>query len=124
MKILLDTHIFLWALSDPERLTASEHRHLLDERHQLYISSITIAEIQIKVSIGKLHFPSNPVEMITLSGFNPLDFTGDDALALSKLPFHHRDPFDRMLVSQAINRDLPILTRDKRIGQYDCRIVG
>lgn len=123
MKLLLDTHLFLWAIAEPERLPR-EHRLKVESRaNVVYVSSISVAEIMIKASIGKLAVNFDPVEQISEAGFEPLAFTGRDALRLMSLPFHHRDPFDRMLISQSMETDIPILTEDAMFGRYDCRLA-
>jgi PIN domain nuclease of toxin-antitoxin system len=89
----------------------------------IYISSISIAEIMIKASLGKLKVDFDPVEEAEKCGFELLDFSGRDALRLSGLPFHHRDPFDRMLISQSMATGTPIMTEDSKFRLYDCRII-
>ncbi|MCW8963853.1 MAG: type II toxin-antitoxin system VapC family toxin, partial [Gammaproteobacteria bacterium] len=97
MKIIIDTHVFLWALADSSRLSDKRIMELESQANIIYVSSITIAELMIKTSIGKLHIDFDPVDLAIQSGFELLDFTGNDALLLKDLPFHHKDPFDRML---------------------------
>ena len=82
-----------------------------------------ISEIAIKASLGKLELGFDPMDAAERSGFEMLDFSAKDALLLKDLPFHHRDPFDRMLITQAISRKLIIATQDSIIGQYDCRTL-
>jgi len=77
----------------------------------------------MKASIGKLEVDFDPIKIAKKSGFELLDFTAEDALALKELPFHHKDPFDRMLISQAINRKYALLTDDAKMAKYDCRLV-
>jgi PIN domain nuclease of toxin-antitoxin system len=77
----------------------------------------------IKSSIGKLDCSFNPVELAETSGFELLDFTAEDALLLKDLPFHHKDPFDRMLISQSILNNFPIITDDQKFEFYDCKII-
>ena len=123
MKIIIDTHIFLWALSDPSRIAKQKLKELKSLANTIYVSSITVAEIMIKASIGKLNIEFDPVELALQSGFELLDFSGKDALLLQNLPFHHKDPFDRMLISQSISNKYPIMTDDNKFKLYDCRIV-
>jgi PIN domain nuclease of toxin-antitoxin system len=78
----------------------------------------------IKSSLGKLKFSFNPVEKAIESGFEFLDFRAGDAILLGALPFHHRDPFDRMLVAQSINNNYPLVSNDKKLSSYKCRIIG
>ncbi len=123
MKIILDTHIFLWALSEPDRLTEKHRFEIETLSNIIYVSSISIAEIMIKSSIGKLEVNFDPAEMAKESGFELLDFTAADATILKDLTFHHRDPFDRMLISQGVANKMKIMTVDKKFNLYDCRLV-
>lgn len=123
MKILLDTHIFLWAISAPDHIPPDERWKVESLANTVCVSSISIAEIMIKASIGKLTVDFDPCEQVLRAGFEPLDFTGRDALRLKSLPFHHRDPFDRMLISQSMETGIPILTKDPVFRCYECRLV-
>lgn len=123
MKLLLDTHIFLWALSEPNRLSQKQVIAMEDPTNTVYVSSISITEIAIKASLGKLELVFDPLDAAEKSGFEMLDFSAKDALILKDLPFHHRDPFDRMLITQAISRKLIIATQDSIIDRYDCQIL-
>ncbi|PCJ23177.1 MAG: PIN domain nuclease [SAR86 cluster bacterium] len=123
MDIIIDTPIYLWALSDPEKLTPNFRAELETPTNTIFVSAITVAEIMIKSSIGKLDVSFDPEEMATRSGFELLDFSAKDALPLKELPFHHRDPFDRMLISQGISRDYNLMTQDPKFGMYDCKLL-
>ena len=123
MKLLLDTHIFLWALSEPNRLSQKQVIAMEEPTNTVYVSSISITEIAIKASLGKLELVFDPLDAAEKSGFEMLDFSAKDALILKDLPFHHRDPFDRMLITQAISRKLMIATQDSIIYQYDCQTL-
>ena len=123
MKLLLDTHTFLWALSEPNRLSKKQIAAMEDPTNKVYLSSISITEIAIKASLGKLELVFDPLDAAEKSGFEMLDFSAKDALILKDLPFHHRDPFDRMLITQAISRKLMIATQDSIIDRYDCQIL-
>lgn len=123
MKILIDTHIFLWALADPSRINDGKRVELETLANTIYVSSISIAEIMIKSSIGKLKVEYDPVEMVRQSGFELLDFRGQDALLLKNMPFHHKDPFDRMLIAQSIANGYYLMTEDYKFSAYDCRLL-
>ena len=123
MKIIIDTHIYLWALAEPNRINSNRRKELETRANIIFVSSITIAEIMIKSSIGKLEIDFNPVEMAEKSGFEILDFSGKEALFLQELPFHHKDPFDRMLISQSIANNYPIMTGDSKFKKYDCQVI-
>ena len=123
MKIIIDTHILLWALADPSRITKQKLRELESPSNVIYVSSITVAELMIKSSIGKLQINFDPIDLAQQSGFELLDFSSQDALQLKDLPFHHRDPFDRMLISQSIARKYPLMTDDENIRLYQCQVM-
>ena len=123
MKILVDTHIFLWAAASPERLSA-KHLDLLESRsNMIFVSAVSVAEIAIKVSLKKLEFNADINEQIEAAGFEPLAFKGSDASLLADLPFHHKDPFDRMLIAQAQNRGLKLMSEDSKFQQYACELL-
>ena len=123
MKILLDTHIFLWALGNPSKLSDKQLFEIEALSNIICVSSISIAEIMIKSSIGKLVVDFDPIEMVKKSGFELLDFTAKDAVLLKDLPFHHRDPFDRMLICQGLVNKMRIMTADEKFQLYDCKLV-
>ena len=123
MKIIIDTHIFLWAISEPEKLSKKKKKAIKTLANTIYVSSVTITELMIKASIGKLQIDFDPIMIAKESGFEILDFSGEDALALQKMPFHHKDPFDRMLISQAINRKFYLMSDDNKFTAYDCKLL-
>ncbi|XCN74141.1 MAG: type II toxin-antitoxin system VapC family toxin [Candidatus Electrothrix aestuarii] len=123
MKLLIDTHIFLWALADPSRINDDKRAELETLANTIYVSSVSIAEIMIKSSIGKLKVEYDPVEMVRQSGFELLDFRGQEALLLKNMPFHHKDPFDRMLIAQSIANGYYLMTEDSKFSAYDCRLL-
>lgn len=126
MKILLDTHTFLWLHSDPERL--GEHLTLLeDRRNELLVSAVSSWEIAIKYELGRLALPEPPEryvpERLRRMGATPLTIEHTHALAVAGLPRLHRDPFDRLLVAQAGLLDVAILTADPEIARYPVRTL-
>ena len=123
MKIIIDTHIFLWALSDPQRIHKDKLTQIETQANIVYVSSISIAEMMIKASIGKLDVAFKPREMVEECGFESLDFRGEDALQLKNMPFHHRDRFDRMLSAQSLANQYPIVTDDRKFLAYDCKLI-
>ena len=123
MNILIDTHIFLWALSAPSKINVQKRAELETLSNTVYVSSITIAEMMIKASIGKLRIDFDPVDLAKQSGFELLDFSGRDASLLQAMPFHHKDPFDRMLIAQSITHKCHIMTDDKKFSLYECRML-
>ena len=123
MNILIDTHIFLWALTNPDNLTAEQTTVLQNPHNHIYVSAMSITEIIIKASIGKLDVNFDPVAIAKQSGFNLLDYRAEDALFLIELPLHHKDPFDRMLIAQAKANDMAIMTNDSLFRLYDCELI-
>ena len=123
MNIIIDTHIFLWALSTPSKLGGSKRSALEDLSNTIYVSSITVTELMIKASLGKIRIDFNPVEMATETGFALMDFSADAALLLREMPFHHNDPFDRMLIAQSIVENCHLMTDDSKIMQYSCKVI-
>ena len=122
MKLLLDTCTFLWLDLDLRRLPARVRHMCADEGNQLFFSAVSAWEISVKHSRGSLSLPASPREYVTgcraASGIISIRFREDDAFHLSKLPAIHKDPFDRMLICQAIARGLTILTPDENIAKY------
>ena len=123
MNIIIDTHIFLWALAEPLKLSDEKRSALEDLSNTIYISAVSITELMIKASIGKLRIDFNPVAKAEESGFALLDFSAEAALLLKDMPFHHKDPFDRMLIAQSISCNYPIMTEDSKIALYNCRVL-
>ena len=123
MNIIIDTHIFLWALSEPLKINDKKRSMLEDLSNTIYVSAISIAELMLKASIEKLKIDFNPVTLARESGFSLLDFSADAALLLKEMPFHHKDPFDRMLIAQSLANGYPIMTEDPKIALYECRVL-
>lgn len=123
MKLILDTHVLLLALSEPERLDRGRRQLIEDRSNAIYVSSVSAAEIAIKSSIGKLAFAGDLLALVEETGFEWIDLSAAEAARLQTLPFHHRDPFNRMLICQALERDLPIMTGDAMFERYGCGVV-
>lgn len=119
---LIDTHILLWHMTGSERLQ-KHHGDILKNSDNLLVSVATIWEISIKASIRKLPMPDDLLEQIHSSNIDILPISPEHALAVSNLPQHHRDPFDRMLIAQARLEKLTIMTMDKHIRLYDVATV-
>ena len=120
MRLLLDTHTFLWALTQNNGLSADAQNVLLDAENDLYLSSISCYEIAYKFCIGKLPgydiVAENPVLYAMKLGTQPLGFTAKHAVVAGSLEWPHRDPFDRMLAAQAIVEKLVLVTADKEFA--------
>ncbi len=123
MKIIIDTHTFLWAISEPDKISPRKRQALETAANIIYVSSISIVELMIKSSLGKLQVNFDPVEIAEQSGFELLDFSAQDAMQLKHMPFHHKDPFDRMLIAQSNARGFALMTDDQKFRLYDCKLV-
>ena len=118
MRLLLDTHVFLWAITDSRKLKADARQKLTAAR-EVYVSAASIWELAIKVRLGKLHGdPRQIAEAIEPSGFIELPVTSEHAASVALLPLHHSDPFDRLLVAQALTEPLVLLTADRKLVAY------
>jgi len=124
LKIIIDTHIFLWAISSPNRLNSNYQAELETRANAVFLSAISVAELMIKSSLGKLEVKFDPVAIAIETGFQLLPFSGEDALQLKDLPFHHRDPFDRMLIAQALSNNYAIMTDDSMFSHYPCKLIA
>ena len=122
MKLLLDTHIFLWLIDNDHRLSKQYRQVLQDPRNEKYLSVVSIWECAIKYQIGKLDFPSSPETYLPQERRKHLIKTltvDENSIApLVKLPPIHKDPFDRLIIAQALQHDLVIMTEDKLILAY------
>jgi PIN domain nuclease of toxin-antitoxin system len=118
MRLLLDTHVVLWELGGT-RTVGPGAQEALERATELLFSVVSFAEIGVKAAVGKLVVPRDIHEHITRTGIRILDLTPSHGLGVAELPMHHRDPFDRLLVSQARSEGLTVLTADPRIAEYD-----
>jgi PIN domain nuclease of toxin-antitoxin system len=124
MKILLDTHTFLWFINDSPELS-NNAANLLESDVDLVLSMVSLWEIAIKISLNKLTLSkSNEYErfipqQLTLNNIEVLNLTLEHLTVLSKLPLHHRDPFDRLLIAQAMSENLQIISVDTKFDSYE-----
>lgn len=121
MKLLLDTHILIWAAETPERLSKIARALIADPENSLLFSPISLWEIAIKQGLGRENFDIDPrlVRRELLDAdYQELPVTGDHAVAVAGLPPIHKDPFDRLLIAQAMIEGITLLTADSRMGEY------
>jgi PIN domain nuclease of toxin-antitoxin system len=122
MRLLLDTHVWLWLQHGPTTLAAATLAELEDPQHELYLSAASAWEIAIKFAAGRLGLTAPPAryvpERMVLSGTKPLPILPVHALAVADLPNHHRDPFDRLLVAQALHESMTLVSRDRKLEPY------
>lgn len=127
MKALLDTHAFIWWVTDDARLSSTAHGIIADESNVLFLSAASAWEIVIKVRLGKLNLPEPPETYIpsrlTMNRFESLPIQMVHALQVVNLPDFHRDPFDRIIIAQSQVEKMPIVTVDTKITQYPVNVI-
>lgn len=127
MKVLVDTHTFLWNIIADHRSSAKAKQILRSDDHELVFSLVSLWEIAIKIKTGKLNTIGSSVSYIrnemNAYGMELLPIRYEHILALEHLPHHHSDPFDRLLIAQATAESLPILTADKIFKSYNVKLV-
>lgn len=127
MRVLLDTHTFLWWITDDPQLSPRVRKIISDGSNELFLSAASGWEIAIKVQLGRLQLPDEPGRFISgqlaINAIQSLPIQMSHALYIYTLPNYHRDPFDRMLIAQAQLEGLPILTADTQIAQYKVEVI-
>jgi PIN domain nuclease of toxin-antitoxin system len=127
VKILLDTHAFLWLVSDHSRLSDKAKAVFLDNSNDLYLSAVSGFEIAVKHGLGKLKLSESPMDFVSRRIENnnliELPITMEHATNLQNLPLIHRDPFDRLLISQSMVESIPLLSADKQISAYSIECI-
>ncbi|MFQ6042809.1 MAG: type II toxin-antitoxin system VapC family toxin [Candidatus Poribacteria bacterium] len=121
MDLILDTHAFIWFVNGDKNLTTKAREVIENPSNFSYISIASLWEMAIKISLGKLEikYPFEQVlTQIYENGFEILPITFEDTLVISELPFHHRDPFDRLIVAQAMTEGMTIISKDKSFDDY------
>jgi PIN domain nuclease of toxin-antitoxin system len=123
MRLLLDTHIFCWSFYEPKRLSRKALK-AMREAEEILVSAASLWEICIKVRLGKMNAdPHELFDQIRANGFRELPVLSKHALFVAGLPMHHNDPFDRLLVAQAISEAVHLLTADPRLQPYSRLVV-
>lgn len=122
MKLLLDTHSFLWFIGGDERLSLTARALIEDATNDVFLSVASLWEMAIKISLGRLQF-AQPFEtlisqQISVNRITVLNITISHTAKVAVLPFHHRDPFDRLLAAQALVEQMPIVSRDPEFDAY------
>ena len=127
MKALMDTHVFLWWITDDRRLPISVRGIIADGGNELLLSAASCWEIAIKANLGRIALPKRPdifiPDQMALNAVQGLPVQASHALHIFNLPHLHRDPFDKMLVAQSQMEGLPIITSDPLIAQYNVKVV-
>ncbi|HWX46391.1 MAG TPA: type II toxin-antitoxin system VapC family toxin [Solirubrobacteraceae bacterium] len=123
MRLLADTHAALWLLGEDKRLSRRADELLTDATNEVLLSAAVVWEVAIKRSLGKLDAPDGFARQLLDSGAVPLPISIDHARAVCSLPWHHRDPFDRLLVAQATLEDAVLVSHDGRLSPYRVRVA-
>jgi PIN domain nuclease of toxin-antitoxin system len=127
MKLLLDTHALIWFISGDKRLGKQAKEAFLNQNNMLFFSKVSLWEITIKISLGKLVLAERWLTLIekemASNGIQWLEIEIDHLKILADLPFHHRDPFDRLLISQAISESMSIVSIDSQFSEYPLDII-
>ncbi|MEX1115803.1 MAG: type II toxin-antitoxin system VapC family toxin [Akkermansiaceae bacterium] len=120
---MLDSHALLWALTAPEKLSTDAVREIAAAENSVYFSPASVWELEIKRARGKLDVPDDWFDSVERSRFVELPIRSNHAKAVGRLPWHHRDPFDRMLIAQALVDDLRLVTRDRLAAAYGVKVL-
>ena len=123
MRLLLDAHSFLWWVTASERLTETARNAITDSHNDVVIGIGALWEIGIKRTLGKVHFPFDFEEVLGAENFGILPIAFTHLSVLDRLPLHHRDPFDRLLISQSLAERIPIVTGDREFAAYGVGII-
>ena len=127
MKVVLDTHAFLWWIADDDQLSSSARSLIGNRENELFLSAATGWEIAIKAKLGRIHLPGKVdtfiAKQLELNDIYPLPIHMSHALNVYNLPNYHRDPFDRLIISQAQLEKMSILTTDPQIAKYGVKVV-
>lgn len=124
MRILLDTHALIWWMSAPDKLKSSARTAISNSKNLVFVSSVSIWEIGLKVSKGKLELPAGFHELLEENGISALAFTAAHAIGSTNLPAIHGDPFDRALVAQCQLESLTLATRDRILSDYGIAVLA
>ena len=127
MRVLIDTCVFLWMRMAPDRIAPEVRRIIVERENDILFSAVSSWEIAIKYALGRLDLPEPPyafvADRIAFSGLTPIPIEHGHALRVAALPFHHRDPFDRLLIAQAAELQVPIITDDQSFGAYEIDVI-
>jgi PIN domain nuclease of toxin-antitoxin system len=127
MKLLLDTHVFIWWANEPEKLSQKALAGLLETSNDLILSVVSAWEIQIKIQLGKLRLRQSLAELVKsqreTNELQILPLELGHVLTLDTLPFHHKDPFDRLLIAQCVSERLTLVTADDSFSAYSVKLL-
>ena len=123
MKLLLDSHVILWALLEPGKIAGTVAAEIVSPANLVFVSPASVWELEIKRACGKLDLPDDWVGALDAAGFVELPVLRRHAMTAARLPWHHRDPFDRMLIAQAQIQGLRFVSRDRVAAAYGVSLL-
>lgn len=126
MKLLLDSHTVLWSMASPEKLGTHARKLLKDVDNEFLVSNASVIEMTIKINLGKLTYRGGLKELlndIAFAKFELLEIGKEHLLKYEKLPLHHRDPFDRLIIAQAISDKISVITKDEEFKKYGIDVI-
>ena len=128
MRLLLDTHTLLWAVTEPGRLSSRATALLEEQGNELFVSAVSLAELSIKIRLGKLPQVGTTVaeffdRVVLRLGARELAFLASHGAEIERLPRHHNDPFDWMLIAQSRVEGIPLVTNDRNVARYDVQVI-
>jgi PIN domain nuclease of toxin-antitoxin system len=123
MQLLLDTHALIWWLSNDPTLSSQAYRAISNPDNLVFVSAASAWEIAIKKSLSKLEAPDDLAQQVEKKRFKSLSISIEQALLVEKLPLHHQDPFDRLLIAQAKHLNLTLVTRDRQFKAYNIDLI-
>jgi PIN domain nuclease of toxin-antitoxin system len=123
LRFLLDTHAILWVATDDPKLSARIAGLINQSEHDFFVSAVSAWEITIKQQLGKLPLDIALTDIVMKADYRTLDLSFASHMQASALPLHHKDPFDRMLIAQALEHDMPLITADRDIARYNLTIL-
>ncbi len=123
MILILDANALLWWLRDEPTLDRAARASIADPANDVVVSAATVWELEIKRAMGKLEAPDDLVDVLEAEAFDCIPILGDDAIRAARLPMHHRDPFDRMVLAQALRLDAVVVSRDAAFTEYEVPVL-
>ena len=123
MRLLLDTHVLLWFAAEPAKLASRARAAIENPENTVLVSAVSAWEIAIKQSLGRLRLGADIGKLVSGTDFDPLSITMEHAVHVAELPPHHHDPFDRLLISQAVVEGLTLVTRDRKFTAYPVALL-